>query len=271
MIYITKEMKKNPLLLIASVLVIVVIGGFVFSSCSSAPGSNNSQTANKTALNTAAASTPPTTTQQTIPANAPPGAEPPEQMGSPNATVTLEEFADLQCSACAAAHPTINEIKGLYGSKIHFIFRNFPLQIPAHDKSYDAAIAASAAGMQGKFWDMQNMLFQNQKAWSSDPGYKDIWKGYAQKIGLNIEKWQNDMGSMGTAKSRVDKDIERGKAVGINSTPTLFINGKAVQFADMKVDALKTMIDAELQKAPGQNPAAANKESAPAKSDNAKH
>lgn len=255
-------MNKTPILLICLGVVTSIFGGLIFYGCSSpapnTPNVNKSPTTNS--------AQPPAKTQQTIPPNAPAGAEPPEQMGSPNAAVTLEEFADFQCSACATAHPTINEIKSMYGTRIHFIFRNFPLQIPAHDKSYEAALAATAAGMQNKFWDMQNMLFSNQKSWTNEPTYKEIWKGYAQKIGLNVEKWQTDMGGL-PAKARVDKDMERGKIVGINSTPTLFINGAAIQFADMKVDSLKALIDAELQKAQSQNPAA-NKETAPAKSGN---
>src|SRR5204863_2734626 len=105
-------------------------------------------------------------------------------------TVTLEEFADLQCGSCANAQPTMDDIRAIYGTKIHFIYRNYPL--PMHDKGYEAAMAASAAGMQHKFWDMQSILFRNQKTWTADPGYNDIWKGYAQKIGLDVAKWETD-------------------------------------------------------------------------------
>ncbi len=242
-------MNKTPVLLIGAVLAIAVIGGwFFYSSSKPAPPSNS----NKPPANTATSPK----AQSTIPPNAPSGAVPPEESGSSTASVTLEEFADFQCGSCAAAHPTMNEIKAMYGTRIHFIFRNFPLQIPIHDKAYEAAIAASAAGMQKKFWDMQNMLFSNQKAWTAEPTYKQIWKGYAQKIGLDIPKWETDMAGM-AAKGRVDADIARGKAVNITATPTLFINGVSVQFADMRVETLKTLIDAELQKAPGQNPAGA--------------
>ena len=241
-------MNKTPLLIIGIVLVVAVVGGAMYYNSSKA---TPAPATNSTASKTPAANKPATVT---IPPNAPSGANPPEQMGSPNATVTLEEFADFQCSACASAHPTMNEIKSLYGSRIHFIYRNFPLQIAAHDKSYEAALAASAAGMQNKFWDMQNMLFSNQKAWTADPTYKQIWKGYAQKIGLDVAKWEADMNGFG-AKNRVEADIARGKAISINSTPTLFINGVSVAFSDMRVEALKPLIDAELQKSPGQNPA----------------
>ena len=246
-------MNKTPIFIIGAVLAIAVIGGWIFYNSSKAtPTANN---ANKPS-NTAATPKP----QMTIPPDAPQGAVPPEQMGSPNATVTLEEFADLQCPSCALAHPAMKEIKSMYGTRIHFIFRNFPLQIPAHDKGYEAALAASAAGMQSpnKFWEMQNLLFSNQKAWDKDPTFKQIWKGYAQKIGLDVAKWETDMAGMG-AKNRVEADMARGKAVGINSTPTLFINGVSVPFSDMKVDSLKALIDAELQKAPGgQKPAGAD-------------
>src|SRR5437762_9169687 len=123
----------------------------------------------------------------------------------------------------------MNEIKSMYGSRIYFIYRNNPLSIPAHDKSYEAAVAAEAAGMQNKFWDMQNMLFSNQQAWTADPTYKQIWKGYAEKMGLNIPKWEADMAGI-AAKGRVEADLARGNAIGISSTPTLFINGVSVQY-----------------------------------------
>ena len=150
----------------------------------------------------------------------------------------------------------MNEIKSIYGTRIHFIFRNNPLSIPAHDKSYDAAVAAEAAGLQGKFWDMQNLLFSNQQAWTAAPTYKQIWKDYATKIGLDIPKWENDIAGI-AAKSRVDSDLTRGKAIGISSTPTLFVNGQPVQFADMNVNALKTIIDGELAKSVPQKDAPA--------------
>lgn len=246
-------MNKTPILIIGLVLVIAVVGGSVYyNSSKTTPVANSSSSASKTP-----ASAKPSPVM--IPANAPAGATPPEQMGSPNATVRLEEFADFQCGACATADPAMKEIKSMYGSRIHFVFRNFPLEMAAHDKSYEAALAATAAGMQNpnKFFELQNMLFANQKAWTTDATYKRIWKGYAEKIGLDVAKWESDMGGF-PAKNRVEADIARGKAIGLASTPTLFINGVSVAFADMKVDSLKTLIDAELAKATGQNaPAAA--------------
>jgi protein-disulfide isomerase len=177
-------------------------------------------------------------------AKAPLGAQPPNFLGSPNATVTLEEFADFQCPSCGAEHPVMKQIQGLYGSRIKFIFRNFPL--PMHDKAYDAAVAAEAAGMQGKFWDMHNLLYTNQQVWSADPNYKQTFKGYAEKIGLDVDKWENDMAGM-APKSRISADMERGKFLNINSTPTLFINGKSVPYPDMNVATIQKLVDEELK------------------------
>src|SRR6185436_13247506 len=81
-------------------------------------------------------------------ANVPLGANPPNYLGSPNAAVTVEEFADFQCPSCGATHPIMKQIQGIFGSRIKFVFRHFPL--PIHDKAYEASVAAEAAGMQGK-------------------------------------------------------------------------------------------------------------------------
>jgi protein-disulfide isomerase len=199
-----------------------------------------------------------------IPVGAPVGAQPPTQAGSPTASVTLEEFADFSCPQCALKNPVLTEIRTMYGTRIHFIFRNYPLDIQGHEKSYDAAIAAQAAGFQGKFWEMENILFTNQKTWTADPNYKQVWKGYAGQIGLDVNKWEDDCLGL-PAKNRVDADKQRATTIGVNSTPTLYINNVEFPFAQMTVDGLKTAIDAELAKAPtGNQPAANAGNSAPA-------
>ena len=242
------EPKSNtPMLIIVGVLLVALLGGWwMYSSSKSATKTNSNS--NSTAKN----STPPAKSPG-IPPNAPAGANPPNQAGSQTASVTVEEFADFQCGSCAATHPILNEIKSTYGSRIRFIFRNYPLAIPAHDKSYEAAVAAEAAGMQGKFWDLQNLLFNNQQAWTAAPTYKAMWKDYATKVGLDIGKWENDMAGI-AAKSRVDADMARGKAIGVSSTPSIYINGNAVPFAEATVSGLKKIIDGELASA---NPPAA--------------
>ncbi len=180
-------------------------------------------------------------------ASASQGAVPPNVLGPSTAPITLEEFADFQCPTCAATHPKIKEVKNAFGDRIRVIFRNFPLNIPAHDKAYDAAVASEAAGAQGKFWDMQNLLFTNQQTWSTSADYKKIFDDYAQRIGLDMAKFKNDMVNL-TTKNRVDADMKRGREVGITSTPSIFINGKPVASSDFDVAKLKEIIEAELQK-----------------------
>jgi protein-disulfide isomerase len=237
-----KKSSGFPVIVIVLVAVIAVILGLYYWN------SNRSVTGGPGASPTPR----PSASTQATPdfTKAPLGAQPPNFLGSPNAAVTVEEFADFQCPSCGATHPIMKQIQGIYGPRIKMIFRNFPL--PMHDKAYDAAVAAEAAGMQGsdKFWAMHNLLYTNQQAWSSDPNYKATFKGYAEKIGLDVDKWENDMAGM-APKSRISADIDRGKALNINSTPTIFINGKSVPYPDMNVATLQKLIDDELKATQG--------------------
>lgn len=227
-----------PIAIIGLVLVAALIGGYwLYSSNVATKTSNAGKASNKT----------PDANFAEIYAKAPPGANPPWLLGSQTATVTVEEFADFQCGTCAGKHPVVKEIVDNYGSRIKFIFRHFPLS--GHDKAYDAARAAEAAGLQGKFWEMQNQLFTNQSSWAGkDPvSFRGVLEEYAKKIGLDVEKFKTDMEGMG-AKSRVDLDLQRGRSLRITGTPTIYINGKPVDVAQMTVDEMKKIIDAELQK-----------------------
>ena len=244
---VQKKKSNAPYIIIGLLAIVVVgavvvgVGGFGFGS-----KSNSNNGVKPTPGNTAKSNA--------IPANAPAGATPPNYAGSPTAAVTIEEFADFQCPQCASTFPVMNEIKSLYGSRIRFIYRNFPLSIPAHDKSYDASVATEAAGNQGKFWEMHAQLFQNQSKWTADPNYKAIWLDYAKQIGLDINKFTTDMAGV-FAKGRVDADKARGQAIGVNSTPSLYLNGNAIPFSEVSVNGLKALIDAELAKAPAPAPA----------------
>jgi protein-disulfide isomerase len=229
-----------PLVIISLVLIVAGVGGWFFYNRSKNPPKKNT---NNNTSNISKPTTPP----PTMP-NAPIGAQPPNYLGSPNASVVIEEFADFQCPSCGATHPILKEIQSVYGSRIKFIFRNYPLAIPAHDKAYEAAVAAEAAGIQGKFWDMHNLLYTNQAAWSANPDYHKVWEDYAQKIGLDVEKFKADMMGM-IAKPRVEADLARGRALNINSTPTIFINGVSIPYDQMNVASLRQIIDSRLQEA----------------------
>jgi protein-disulfide isomerase len=225
-----------PLVIIGVVLVVVLGALWWFLSQPKRPLTTaNRANANKT--------------NPTPVVNAPLGAQPPQMLGSANASVTVEEFADFQCPTCAVMHPRVKEVISTYGSRIRFIYRNFPLAIPAHDKAYDASVAAEAAGLQGKFWDMQNLLFTNQQAWSANPDYRKVWEEYASRIGIDVERFKNDMSGL-SAKARVDADLARGRALNVSSTPSIYVNGVSVPYEQMSVEGLRRIIDAELQKAP---------------------
>lgn len=242
-------------MIIGGVLLVVIVGGIWFYQTSASQPNKPTANINKPANSQ---STPNT-------ANASVGAVPPNFKGAENSPVVLEEFADFQCPACAVLHPTMNEITGIYGSRIKFIYRNFPL--PMHNKAYDAAVAAEAAGMQGKFWDMQNLLFQNQKNWENASDHRNIFEGYANTLGLNVEKFKTDMASA-DAKKRVDADLQRGRSIGVSQTPSVYINGRLIPFDSVDVPSLKLIIDAELKnKQAADQPAATKPESSAAQSD----
>ncbi|MEZ5305973.1 MAG: thioredoxin domain-containing protein [Pyrinomonadaceae bacterium] len=177
--------------------------------------------------------------------SAPPGATPANSMGPEDAKVVVEEFADFQCPTCGVVNPIMKEVVGSFNGRIKFIFRNYPL-VQIHQHAYDAATASEAAGVQGKYWQMQEMIFKNQPTWSSKPTARPTFKEYAQQLGLDVEKFESDSLSLVT-KTRVDNDIARGRALGISSTPTVLINGKPVPFEQLKVDSLKSLIEAELK------------------------
>jgi protein-disulfide isomerase len=246
-----KNSKSNhPLLIIGAVLLAAIAGGWWFYSNSKSPAAKTKT--NSTNTNGANKKSPEETAKEMrdIYNNAPSGAQPANMLGSPTATVTFEEFADYQCPTCAVVHPKVQEVVKLYGNRIKFIYRSFPLT-QIHPHSYEAAVAAEAAGLQNKFWEMQTQLFSNQKEWANSADARKMFEGYASKIGLDVTKYQNDVLGMAT-KSRVDADMRRGRGIGINGTPSIYINGVSLPYDQFEVDSMRRAIDAELQKTAGQ-------------------
>ncbi len=237
----------TPLLIIGAVfLIVLIVGWFVYSSSKSKPNPGANTAANTGQTNNAANNY----------ANASPGAQPAHILGSQSALVTVEEFADFQCPTCAVKHPDFKQIASIYNNRIKFIFRNFPLT-NTHPKAYDAAVAAEAAGLQGKFWEMQNMLFTKQPEWSASTDHRKLFSDYAREIGIDPAKFETD--SLGIpAKKRVDDDLARARSLQVSSTPSLYINGIPVPFNQMTVDGMRQIIDAELQKTAVQSPPSGN-------------
>lgn len=235
-----------PVLIIIGVLLVAVIGGWWFYTSSKTETNPIKVTNANTNINK-----PANQQQQQSPTmtSSVPGAQPPHFKGSQNSPVIIEEFADFQCPTCATLHGIMNEVNSMYGSRVKFIYRNFPLS-QIHPNAYDAALAAEAAGMQGKFWDMQNILFQNQQRWSGAAGARTLFESYAETIGLDVEKFKEDMSGM-AAKQRVDADIQRARSMNVNSTPTIIINSRPVTPDQMTLVGIKQLVDAELARTSG--------------------
>jgi len=142
-------------------------------------------------------------------------------IGDPNASVKIVEFSDFQCPACAAAHPIVKRVVEKNKDKVYFVFRYYPLAM--HQNSKVAAQAAEAAGIQGKFWEMFDLLFENQNKWASSSDAKQIFQDYALELGLDLEKFKDDFDKV---KGPIEQDFSDGNKVGVDSTPTFFINGK---------------------------------------------
>jgi protein-disulfide isomerase len=173
------------------------------------------------------------------------GAEPAHALGSTSAPVTLEEFGDFECPPCGMLHPILKQLETEFGpTKLRLVFREFPL-VPTHAHALAAARAAEAAGLQGKFWDMHDMLYENQKAWHDAFDVRPIFEEYATRIGLNLEQFRQDNSSE-IVEQRIFLDGKRAHSLGVKGTPTVFLNGREVPFESLAPDKLKSLIESEL-------------------------
>lgn len=137
--------------------------------------------------------------------------------GPAETPVTVVEFSDFQCPACKAAEPTIKTVIAKYSDKIRFVYRHFPLS--SHQYAFPAAQAAEAAGKQGKFWEMHDLLFAKQPEFQTDK-----LKNYAQSLGLDMERFNRDFDS-DEIRQKILNDQSDGNKANVTATPTFFING----------------------------------------------
>jgi protein-disulfide isomerase len=154
--------------------------------------------------------------------------------------VTIEEFGDFECPPCGLLHPELIKIEREFGDRLRIIFREFPLT-QMHKTAYDAARAAEAAGMQNKFWEMHDLLYEKKDEWSLAPDPRALFVEYAKVLGMDGERFSRDMvGDL--ASMRVGLDMRRGKSMGVSGTPTLFINGRKMEANEMTADGLRRAI-----------------------------
>jgi protein-disulfide isomerase len=155
--------------------------------------------------------------------------------------VTLVEFGDFQCPACRQYFPLVKELKTAYGEDLKFQFRHFPLT-SLHPNAFLGSRAAEAAGKQGKFFEMHDLLYTNQDEWSKAANPTSVLESYASQLSLNIEQFKKDMTSS-EVNAIINADLKAGQAIGANSTPTFVLNGKKVEENPRSVDDFKKLID----------------------------
>jgi protein-disulfide isomerase len=164
--------------------------------------------------------------------------------GTSTAKVTLVEWGDFECPFCGAEAPIIKQLIATYGSNpnFNFVFRNFPL--PQHKNAPAAAEAALAAGAQGKYWQMYEQLYANQKDWVDLANPRTAFDGYAKALGLDLVKFDRELDAH-TYAPIVQADLAQATQLHLNHTPTLFLNG--VEQTDVSLTALTQKINTALQ------------------------
>lgn len=165
-----------------------------------------------------------------------------QKLGSDSAKVKLVEFSDLQCPACLAAEPVVKKIRSTYPDQVQLIYRHFPL--PQHSHGREAANFAEAAGEQGKFWEMHDKLFETQAEWSSLADASGFFLDLGKQLALDENKVKQAI--LTTAKARIDDDVAEGQRLGVNSTPTFFVNGHKLNLQSF--EDLNTAVAEELKK-----------------------
>ena len=168
------------------------------------------------------------------------GAEPPHLRGNPNAPVLLEEFGDFQCPSCGSYYPELKKIEAEFGDKLKVIFRELPL-LPMHEHALMAAQAAEAAGVQGKFWEMHDVLYENQAKWVEQKDLVPVFVDYAKQIGINPDQFMKDLNGEIVAQ-RIFQDGKRAHSFGLKATPSFFVNGKEAKDDQWRPDGLRQMI-----------------------------
>jgi len=166
-----------------------------------------------------------------------------QMTGKFGAKVTLVEFADFQCPACATVSPFVKEVADSYKGNpdFNFVYRHFPLS--QHANAMISAEASESAGAQGKFWEMSELLYKNQTEWADIKDPTEIFVNYAKTLGLDAVKFKADL-DQHKFTTKVQSDLSDAIALALNQTPSLFLNGAEVT----DIGSLKSQIDAELAK-----------------------
>jgi protein-disulfide isomerase len=163
--------------------------------------------------------------------------------GDPGAPVVLEEFGDFECLPCSRLFPALEKLEHEFGQRLVVVFRQHPLKM--HRYALDAARAAEAAGLQGKFWEMHDSLYQNRATWVPAVYVRPYLNEYATALQLDLDRFKADMDGPAVAR-RIVADQERGDSLGIDRTPIVFVNGEKVGVTDLNENGLRGLIEKAL-------------------------
>lgn len=146
--------------------------------------------------------------------------------GNIEAKVSLLEYSDFECPSCGQYYPVLKRLFGEFGDRVKFAYRHFPL--PQHKHAKLAARAAEAAGQQGRFWEMHDLIFEGHENWSKQTNAEETFIGYARQLGLDPVRFRADLNSAEVRKA-VEEDRLSGQRAGIHGTPTFFLNGWPIE------------------------------------------
>jgi protein-disulfide isomerase len=235
--------RKLPIIIIAVVLLAALAGGALLmrSSQTSTTQPNLAQMPPTVTSNNA----PATTTAPARPATAPINLRNAHVRGRADAPVVIEEYGDFQCPPCGFLHPILKRLEGEYETQVRVAFRHYPLR-GMHKHADEAARATEAAALQGKFWQMHDLLFEKQNEWKDAAAARPLFLNYARTLGLDIGKFTQDIDSAAIT-NRVMSDEAQGSARGVTGTPTVFINGRELPFEVItKYESFRAVIEREL-------------------------
>ncbi len=165
--------------------------------------------------------------------------------GKGTSSVTLLEYGDYQCPYCGQYYPTLKQVQAQFGDQIKFQFRNFPL-VNIHQNAFAAARAAEAAGLQNKYWEMHDVLYEGQSQWSQSSDATSAFTQYAQQLGLNVTQFKADYASS-KVNDLINADMAEGTKLGVTGTPAFYLDGKQIQVAN-DAASFEKIIKAEIAK-----------------------
>lgn len=215
--------KYRPFLIIAVVLVAAIVGYVVLSR------------SGRNVATPIAAPAPQSTTEA-------------QRKPPAGVVVTLEEFGDYQCPPCGALHPSLKRLKQEYGPNLNFVFRNLPLT-ELHKNALIAAQAAEAARMQNRFWEMHDLLYENQDLWKDDINPQSIFWKFASDLGLDTARFSRDMADK-QVKLRIEADQAAAAELSIGGTPTVLIDGRELRPDVTNYEGIRKGIDFIMSRKP---------------------